>query len=261
MNELVQRPAPQMTLQDKLTYAEKLAASGLIPDAYKRNPPNVLVAIEKGEALGIHPIMALEEINVISGRASLSATLMASLARAAGHIVRTTSEPEQATCVVIRKDDPKFEHKVLWTRKMAEDHGLWGKGHWRKNAALMLEYRAISQAIRKACPEVLAGIKYTPEELVEISEEDRPEPAPQPAPSPAPSEPADPWETPVGHNIQAAWDDIDKLRKVARSLGADHPLYQQVAERGAELKADAETQATEGQTSIEDAEIVEEQQP
>lgn len=253
MNELVHRQPPQMALQDKLTYAEKLAASGLIPDAYKRNPPNVLVAVEKGEALGIHPIMALEEINVINGRASLSATLMASLARSAGHIVRTTSEPEQATCTVIRKDDPKFEHKVTWTRQMAEDHGLWGKGHWRKNAALMLEYRAISQAIRKACPEVLAGIKYTPEELVDIAEEDRPEPTPQPAPSAPSPEPA---KDAAADRLTAIWDDPAAIDSALPWLRSNRPeLAEKAAARLTEFEA-ADNTETEGQTSIEDAEIV-----
>lgn len=261
-SELIQRQGQPMALQEKLTYAEKLAASGLIPDAYKRNPPNVLVAVEKGEALGIHPIMALEEINVINGRASLSATLMASLARAAGHVVRTHSEPEQATCIIIRSDDPKFEHKVVWDRKIAEDHGLWGKGHWKKNPALMLEYRAISQCIRKACPEVLAGIKYTPEELVEIAEEDRPAPQPQRSTRPAPTQEPPQEGDPIADRIDSclASDNAQQVHAFGKWLANNAPDHPRLAEVRAHYESLAPEQATEPEQTAIDGEIIEEDQ-
>ena len=67
-------------LPERMQYAKALSASGLIPQAFKGQPANVLVAIEYGHALGIAPIVALSEINVIQGTPSLSASLMAALA-------------------------------------------------------------------------------------------------------------------------------------------------------------------------------------
>ena len=114
----------------KMNYAETLAAASLIPRAFQQRPADVLVAVEYGEALGIKPIVALSEINVINGTPSLSASLMASLARQAGHKVRTTSNATSATCSIIRADDPDFTHEVTWDEKRARANGLWGKGHW-----------------------------------------------------------------------------------------------------------------------------------
>lgn len=159
-------------LPDKMEYARALAASGMIPRDYQQQPANVLVAIEYGEALGIKPIIAINEINVISGTPSPSASLMASLARDAGHRVRAWNEDDgAAVCEIVRADDPEFTHRSRWDEKKARSAGLWGKGHWAKDAETMLRWRAISECVRLACPEVLGGLKYTPDEAREIAGE------------------------------------------------------------------------------------------
>lgn len=159
----------RLPLAEKTHMADLLAKSALVPRAFQQHPENVFVAIEYGQALGIEPIMALSEINVINGTPSLSATMMMTLARAAGHKVRIDGDSERATCVIVRADDPGYEIRVDWDKSKAQKADLWGKGHWAKNPGLMLKYRAASECIRLACPEVLAGIKYTPEEVSEFT--------------------------------------------------------------------------------------------
>ena len=197
-------------LPERMQYAKALSASGLIPQAYRGQPANVLVAIEYGHALGIAPIVALSEINVIQGTPSLSASLMAALARQAGHKVRVTSTAESATCTIIRADDSDYEHTATWDKAKAQAAGLWGKGHWAKDPATMLRWRAISECVRFACSEVLGGIRYTPEEVAEFTALE-PQARPQgrsrlaeaiqqhtpPAPTP------DPVEDPVGEVHEA----------------------------------------------------------
>lgn len=156
-------------LPDRMQYAKALAEASIIPKAFQRQPADVLVAIEYGNALGIAPIVALSEINVIQGTPSLSASLMAALAREAGHKVRVTGDDKSATCIIVRKDDPDFEHTATWDEKKARDAGLWGKGHWGKDPATMLRWRAISECVRFACSEVLGGLRYTPEEVREFT--------------------------------------------------------------------------------------------
>ena len=68
-------------VQARIAYAKSLAASSLLPDAYRERPANVLLAIEYGQALGIKPIAALNGINVIKGKPTMSADLMASVVR------------------------------------------------------------------------------------------------------------------------------------------------------------------------------------
>jgi hypothetical protein len=152
-------------LAEKIEFARALAGASLIPRAFQEQPANILVAMELGEALNIASIVAINEINVINGAPSLSASLMAALARQAGHKVRITGDDHEATCTIIRADDPDFEHTATWDEAKARKGGLWGKGHWAKDPGTMLRWRAISECVRFACSEVLGGIKYTPDEL------------------------------------------------------------------------------------------------
>lgn len=159
----------QAPLPDKIQHAKALAESGMIPRVYQHEPANVLVAIELGEALSIKPIVAINEINVINGTPSPSASLMVSLARAAGHKVRVRNDESGAgVCEIIRADDPEYTHRSVWDEKKARAAGLWGKGHWGKDPATMLRWRAASECVRLACSEVLGGLKYTPEEVMEM---------------------------------------------------------------------------------------------
>ena len=156
------------TLDEKIKYAELLATSGLIPQVYRDRPGNVLTAIEYGQALGVAPIVALNQITVVNGGVSMEAKLMMSLARKAGHSLHLEGDDTHAKCTIIRADDRGREITSEWDKAKAEKAGLWGKGHWAKNPGLMLKYRAAAECIRLGCPEVLAGITYTPEELAEI---------------------------------------------------------------------------------------------
>lgn len=174
-----------MSVGEKQQYASLLSEANMLPKQYQKNPANVFLAIELGNALSIAPIVAINEINVINGTPAPSASLMASLARSAGHRVRAwNDETGAAVCEIVRQDDPDFTHRSVWDQAKAQSAGLWGKGHWSKDPATMLRWRAISECVRLACPEVLGGLKYTPEEVMEIRGGDAPAQQPQRAAAP-----------------------------------------------------------------------------
>ena len=89
-------------------------------------------------------------------------------------MLRETFADGVARCVIIRCDDPEFEHVATWDEQKARRHGLWGKGHWLKNPELMLKNRALTECAREACFEAMAGIGYTPDEIQDFA---KPEPA------------------------------------------------------------------------------------
>ena len=101
-------------VQARIAYAKSLAASSLLPDAYRERPANVLLAIEYGQALGIKPIAALNGINVIKGKPTMSADLMASVVRKAGHKLRIRQEGMSVHAQLVRADDPDFTYEVVW---------------------------------------------------------------------------------------------------------------------------------------------------
>jgi len=176
----VRRQQGQMAaIPAKLQYAHELANSGLLPSAYRRNPANVLWAVEYGDMLGLAPMAAMTGVHVIEGKPTASAGLISALVRRAGHKLRVFGDSKKATCQIVRSDDPDFTFEVTWTLKRnsddnpsAEEAGLLGKSVWKNYPASMLKSRAITQCARDACEEALFGLHYTPEELGAEVDED-----------------------------------------------------------------------------------------
>lgn len=180
------------SLPDRMEYSKALAASDLLPKQYRGHPANVLVAVEYGAALGLSPMAAIQGIHVVEGKPTASAQLIGALVRNAGHKLRVTGTDEGAVAVIVRRDDPDYEFRAEWTMERAKRAGLAGKAVWKQYPTAMLKARAITEVARDACPEVLSGVAYTPEEL---------EPSPAPVarasaarlvpPSPAAAPPVD----------------------------------------------------------------------
>lgn len=147
--------------------AKALATSSLLPPSLRKNPGSVMFVINLGEALGLAPAVALTNIQVIDGQPSLSAQGQAALVRRAGHKLRVTmaEDGRSATAVLIRADDPDYEHTATWTMDRAAAAGLAGRGAWKSYPQSMLMNRATTEVIRMAASDVLLGAAYTPEEL------------------------------------------------------------------------------------------------
>lgn len=186
---------PGGNLADRVRYAGALATAGDLIPAGLRNgrEPNVgkvLLAIETGSMLGVHPVAAINGINIIDGKATLSPALMSGIVRRAGHKlrVRTTGVLEEGTlkavATLVRADDPDAPFEAAWTPARAARAGLCtyteeAPGRWalraRSNSGkvlpweayteAMLKARAIGEVCREGAEDALMGVHYTPEEL------------------------------------------------------------------------------------------------
>jgi len=152
-------------LTGKIQYAESLSKAGMLPAAYRNNPGNVLWAIEYGAALGVPPVVAIGLVHVIDGKPVASAALISSLVRKGGHRLRVIGNAETATAEIVRSDDPDFAFTFTFTLADAARAGISRNPTWSKYPQAMLQARAITACARMACPEVLSGLLYTPEEL------------------------------------------------------------------------------------------------
>jgi len=174
------------SLPDKIAYARELAHAGLLPDAYRKQPANVLYAIEYGAMLGLSPMAAINGLHVIKGKPTASAGMMSALIRREGHRLRVSCDGTTAVCEITRSDDPEFVFRAVWTYERAIQAGLMelrdGKPYarddkgkptpWEKYTASMLKARAISECSRDACEEALMGVHYTAEEMGADVDED-----------------------------------------------------------------------------------------
>lgn len=156
---------PTSSLEAQMTYSKALAASDLLPHAYRGKPANVLVALALGEALGLPPTAALYGINVIQGKPTLSAETMRAVVLSHGHRFDVEAFTEtEARVACARAERPEDVSRFSFTIEDAKRAGLLG-GNYDKYPKAMLLARATSQACRAVFPDVLAGVSYTPDEL------------------------------------------------------------------------------------------------
>ena len=173
----------------------KLASQGdIIPEAYRNKPANILVAVGFGAAMGLSYADSLYRINVIKGKPTMSAELIASQVRKAGHKLRIYKDEthESVKAVIIRKDDPEFEFSAIRDKAWATKMGLANRENYQRQPMTMLTWRAITAVAREACPEALYGVAYSPDELDDmpvVSEHEEPaaQPVEEPAVDPSPS--------------------------------------------------------------------------
>ena len=269
--DLAVRDPQAAVIPAKLAYARALAESGLLPASYRKNPANVLWAMEYGDMLGLAPMATMTGVHVIEGKPTASAGLISALVRQAGHKLRVDGDNKSATCVITRSDDPK-PFSVTWTLKKdgsnpsAEEAKLLSKPVWQQYPASMLKSRAITQCARDACEEVLFGLHYTPEELgAEVTEDGELVTVPServdiPAQVPSSPEAVD-WEAAIT-NASGNYDLLRALWTRAEKLAAPQDVLDRIKALGVAAKpAETPAEATEGAPSTEEVlegEIVDE---
>ncbi|WP_326698012.1 recombinase RecT [Streptomyces sp. NBC_01754] len=244
-----------MTPREAWTFCESLAATPLLPDAYRKQPASVLWAMEYGRALGLDVVTTITTIHVIKGKPCQSADLMLGRARSAGHRVRIKSERTRCVVSIQRHDDPDDETVIEWTLDDAVTAGLctiksdrpYSRDQknqpqpWEKYPRAMLRARAIAECVRSACPEVLHGAIYTPEELGEVvDQEGNPVVVVDRADAPVqqtatvvqstPNTPPPPARDYLAEAVVAAWDELDEIEEAARVNGAPGPYMAALAD-------------------------------
>ena len=204
----------QGDLDERHRFARALATAGdLIPKALHAAPTDeagnrlpgplvpsagkVLLVLETGAMLGLPPVAALQGIQVIEGKATLSAGMMSAVVRRAGHLLHVTEEGTvergdlRTTATLVRADDKDHPFTSVWTPHKAaraglcayrEEGGVWrviaqssngSPKPWQAYTEAMLRSRAIAEVCRMGAEDALYGVHYTPEELAEGPREEQ----------------------------------------------------------------------------------------
>lgn len=170
-----------LSLKDQMAYANTIAQGQLVPVAYRNSPADVLIAIGLGQSMGLSPAESLYRINVIKGKPSASAELIAAQVRKAGHKLRIVKDDkaQSVTATIVRHDDPDYPISETRDKAWAKQMGLLSQAQYVKQPMTMLTWRAITAVARVACPEALYGVAYTPDELSDFDAPSMPAEAPQ----------------------------------------------------------------------------------
>lgn len=162
------QPVTDLTAQ--MDYARAVQTAGMLPEAYRGKPADILLAVGLGQSMGLSPAESLYRISVIKGKPTASAELIAAQVRKAGHKLRVVTEGTSVKATIVRADDPDFEHTVVRDMAWAQRMGLDKNDNYRKQPETMLQWRAISAVARLACPEALYGVQYTPDEMSDFGD-------------------------------------------------------------------------------------------
>jgi len=111
----------------------------------------------------------LTQIHVIEGKPSLAPEGMRGLVLKAGHRIDVKTASNDKVVLYGRRADSGSEATVEWTMKDAQLAGLAGRGAWKTYPRAMLMARATSELCRMLFADIIAGLSYTPEEVMSIS--------------------------------------------------------------------------------------------
>jgi len=154
--------------------AKMLAASTMVPEQFRGNVGNCMIALNFASRTKLDPFMVMQKMYVIKGRPGIEGQLVIALINNSGKFsplqFRLEGEGKTRQCTAYataRKTGETCEQTVTW--QMVEAEG-WNKkpgSKWLTMPDLMFQYRAAAFFGRLYCPEALLGM-MTKEELYDI---------------------------------------------------------------------------------------------
>jgi hypothetical protein len=150
--------------------ATMLIKSGFLPQAIK-TPEQALAIILTGRELGIGTMAALNTINVIQGKPTVSPQLMLALIERSGQLENIEIKTDTDGVTVTMKRKGRTPHVERFGAKEANALNLMSKDNYKKQAATMFKWRAIAACARVCFPDIILGL-YTPDEMGAVVNEE-----------------------------------------------------------------------------------------
>lgn len=160
--------------------AQAFASSDLVPQQYRGNVANSLIALEVAARIGASPLMVAQNLNIIHGRPSWSSTFIIASINSCGRFeplrFSMAGEGDDRSCIAWTKDrsGEKLEGPLVSIR-MAKAEGWYEKNpKWRNGMSEpMLRYRAAAFFGRLYAPDILMGMRSDDEEreIIDVTPE------------------------------------------------------------------------------------------
>jgi hypothetical protein len=156
--------------------AKALASSSLVPEAYRGNIPNVLIAMELANRIGCSVFAAMQNLDIIHGRPSWRSQFLIATVNGSGRFtpIRFQWEGKPGSddwgCRAVAKDRENGQECIgsLITIALAKAEGWYQKSgsKWKTMPEQMLMYRSASFWQRIYCPELSLGMQ-TADEVID----------------------------------------------------------------------------------------------
>jgi hypothetical protein len=153
--------------------AKAFSLSRMVPTHFQQKPEDCMVALMMAQQLQVNPLLALQNLQVVNGRAGFSAAFAIGLANQRGPFqgpITWTTEGSGDDLEVTAKAIVRSTGEVvssMVSMAMAKAEGWTKNPKYRSIPVQMLKYRAATWLIRLHCPEVLMGL-HSSEELEDV---------------------------------------------------------------------------------------------
>jgi len=161
------------SFEDAQRIAKGLSSSDLVPQAYKNNISNTMIAMEMANRLKISPFEVMQNLDIIKGKPSWSSTFIIASLNSCGRFkplrfefVGTDAKSDTYGCRAYTDDmDGNKIVGPLVTWLMVKSEGWLSKAgsKWQTMPELMFQYRAASFFGRLYAPDILKGMQSVDE--------------------------------------------------------------------------------------------------
>ena len=237
---------------------KRYAASDIVPKDFRGKSDNVFAVAVAGRTHGWDLFASMQNFYVVDGTASMRPRAVVSVIRKAGHRL-SFDESHERVAVTGTRFDTAESHTVVWTladADRAELRRIWSYKKqqeidapgWKHYPRAMLRWRAVAELGRLLFSDVVDGIAYVPEELLDSMLEVGADGMPDVTPGMSSSGPDEPWEKPTPEMEATVKARSDAKAKVMAAAGGDrfvaksswdrmvgmaepgHPLYDQLVD-------------------------------
>lgn len=150
-----------------------LATSTMVPEHFRNNIGNCVIALNYANRVGIDPFMAMQKMYIIHGKPAIETQLQIALFNKCGRFtpLKFKLNAGKTTCYAYATEISTKEkiEGVTITIEMSKKEGWYNKkgSKWQTLPELMLRYRAAAFFIRLYAPETTLGL-YTAEEMRDV---------------------------------------------------------------------------------------------
>jgi hypothetical protein len=155
-------------LKRPMAIGQVFASSGMFPDV--KSQSQAVVKILAGKEIGLSPFESMAGIYVVNGKLALTSKVMSGLIKRSKTYDYAVKKLDDQECIIAIMQGDKELGVSSFSIKDAAKAGLVNKEPWKAYPRNMLFARAISNACRFYCPEVVSGY-YAVEELSDIGDD------------------------------------------------------------------------------------------
>ena len=151
------------------------AGSDIVPDVFKNNIGNCMIALEMSNRMGANPLAVMQNLYIVHGKPAWSSQFLISCINASGRFTplryKFSGTGDERSCIAWAKDATgEVLESPAVSIAMAKAEGWFQKNgsKWKTMPDLMLSYRSAAFFARLYAPELTMGIQ-SEHEIIDIT--------------------------------------------------------------------------------------------